>query len=104
VVRKSSRNTCVNLSATVVRIVVVVVVIAPYSFIVEDFKPKYFFSMVHAADLMTVDIEQVVIAVKVWTYFREMLGSNLGRDTGYNDWLFHVFPQSLQKYPRYYLN
>jgi hypothetical protein len=38
------------------------------------------------------DLERLTLLVHIL----EVLGSNLGQDTGYPEWGFHGFPQSLQ--------
>jgi hypothetical protein len=40
--------------------------------------------------------ETLDLPVALFSWIQEMLGSNLGRDTGYSDWHFRGFPQALE--------
>jgi hypothetical protein len=48
----------------------------------------------------SISTEQVGLAVTLWSFIPALLTSNLVKDTGYPDWCFSDFPQTLQENSR----
>jgi hypothetical protein len=44
--------------------------------------------------------ERFISAARLWIRMREVLASNLDRDTGYPDWGFRGYPRFLEGYAR----